>query len=193
MNDPNIAPQSVMISMEADTSGFDRALDNLQKRSNAFGQSLTSAFKSAVTSGKGLDDVLRGLAMNMAGMALDAGMKPLQGLFSTMFSGLSGAMSGLSGLGGVKPFAKGGVVSSPTYFGLGNGFGVAGEAGAEAILPLTRGADGSLGVATGGGGSGRAMQVNFHMSSPDATSFSRSEAQVSAMLARAVRHGTRRL
>lgn len=190
MNDPSLAQQSVTVSMEADTSGFDRALDNLQKRSNTFGQSLTSAFKSAVTSGKGLDDVLRGLAMNMASMALDAGMKPLQGLFSSM---LSGAMSGLGGLGGVKPFAKGGVVSSPTYFGLGNGFGVAGEAGAEAILPLTRGADGSLGVATGGGGGSRAMQVNFHMSSPDAASFSRSEAQVSAMLARAVRHGTRRL
>ncbi|HWD12981.1 phage tail tape measure protein [Pseudochrobactrum sp. sp1633] len=181
--------QTVMVAVEADTSGFDRALDNLQKRSGSFGQSLTSAFKSAVTSGKGLDDVLRGLAGNMASMALDAGMKPLQGLFSSMFSGV---MGGLKGLGGVTPFAKGGVVSSPTYFGLGSGFGVAGEAGAEAILPLTRGSDGSLGVATGGGG-GRSMQVNFYMSSPDAASFSRSEAQVSAMLARAVRHGTRQM
>lgn len=189
MNDLNISQQSFMVSMEADTSGFDRALDNLQKKSNSFGQSLTSAFKSAVTSGKGLDDVLRGLATNLAGIALDAGMKPLQGVISSMFSG---ALGGLGGLGGVTAFAKGGVVSSPTYFGLGNGFGVAGEAGAEAILPLTRGADGSLGVATGGGGT-RAMQVNFHMVSPDAASFSRSEAQVSSMLARAVRHGTRRL
>ncbi len=187
MNDTGTQQQSVTVSVEADTSGFDRALDNLQKRSGAFGQSLTSAFKSAVTSGKGLDDVLRGLASNMASMALDAGMKPLQGLFSSMFSGLMG------GLGGVKPFAKGGVVSSPTYFGLGSGFGVAGEAGAEAILPLARGSDGSLGVAMGSGGGARAMQINFNMSSPDAASFSRSEAQVSAMLARAVRHGTRRL
>lgn len=188
MNDTG-TQQSVTVSVEADTSGFDRALDNLQKRSGSFGQSLTSAFKSAVTSGKGLDDVLRGLASNMASMALDAGMKPLQGMFSSMFSGL---MGGLGGLGGVKPFAKGGVVSSPTYFGLGSGFGVAGEAGAEAILPLARGNDGSLGVAMGSGG-GRAMQINFNMSSPDAASFSRSEAQVSAMLARAVRHGTRRM
>ncbi|RBO98724.1 phage tail tape measure protein [Pseudochrobactrum asaccharolyticum] len=188
MNDTGTQQQSVTVSVEADTSGFDRALDNLQKRSGAFGQSLTSAFKSAVTSGKGLDDVLRGLASNMASMALDAGMKPLQGLFSSMFSGL---MGGLGGLGGVKPFAKGGVVSSPTYFGLGSGFGVAGEAGAEAILPLARGSDGSLGVAMGSGGRGRSMQINFNMSSPDAASFSRSEAQISAMLARAVHHGTR--
>ncbi|MDM7850489.1 phage tail tape measure protein [Pseudochrobactrum kiredjianiae] len=167
MNDTGTQQQSVTVSVEADTSGFDRALDNLQKRSGSFGQSLTSAFKSAVTSGKGLDDVLRGLASNMASMALDAGMKPLQGLFSSMFSGL---MSGL-----------------------GSGFGVAGEAGAEAILPLARGSDGSLGVVMGSGGGGRGMQINFNMSSPDAASFSRSEAQVSAMLARAVRHGTRRM
>lgn len=186
MNNQDTSQQTVVVAMEADTSGFDRALDQLQKRSNNFGQSLSSAFKSAVSSGKGLDDVLRGLAANMAGMALDAGMKPLQGLFSSLFS------AGLGGLGGAKPFAKGGVVSSPTYFGLGNGFGVAGEAGAEAIMPLQRGADGRLGVATGGGGS-RGLQVNFHMSSPDAASFGRSEAQVSAMLARIVRQGSRRL
>lgn len=189
MMETSLEQQTVTIAMEADTSGFDRALDNLQKRSNTFGQSLTSAFKSAVTSGKGLDDVLRGLAGNLASMALDAGMKPLQGMFSSMFSGVMGS---LGGLGGVKPFAKGGVVSSPTYFGLGSGFGVAGEAGTEAVLPLARGADGALGVAAGNGGSGK-MQINFHMSSPDAASFSRSEAQISAMLARAVRHGTRRI
>ena len=62
---------------------------------------------------------------------------------------------------GTKFFAQGGaftnsIVSSPTAFGMsGGGQGVMGEAGPEAIIPLSRTADGSLGVKmTGSGGSG---------------------------------------
>ena len=56
--------------------------------------------------------------------------------------------------GNVIPFAKGGVVSRPTNFGMSSGrTGLMGEAGPEAILPLKRGSGGKLGVvATGGGG-----------------------------------------
>ena len=54
-----------------------------------------------------------------------------------------------------RPFAKGGVVDSPTFFAAGGGANVAGEAGPEGILPLKRGGDGSLGVQVHGGG-GRA-------------------------------------
>jgi phage-related minor tail protein len=48
-----------------------------------------------------------------------------------------------------------GIVSSPTAFGMsGGGAGVMGEAGPEAIMPLTRTSGGALGVrAIGGGGS----------------------------------------
>ncbi len=45
------------------------------------------------------------------------------------------------------PFADGGVVENPTFFGMaGRKMGVAGEAGPEAIIPLKRGAGGQLGV-----------------------------------------------
>jgi hypothetical protein len=48
---------------------------------------------------------------------------------------------------GVQKFAYGGVVSSPTNFGMSGGrLGLMGEAGPEAILPLHRGPDGKLGV-----------------------------------------------
>lgn len=47
--------------------------------------------------------------------------------------------------GNVKPFANGDIIRGPTMFGL------AGEAGTEAIMPLKRGSDGKLGVAGGGG------------------------------------------
>lgn len=52
---------------------------------------------------------------------------------------------------GVQAFAKGGtftntIVSSPTTFKFAKGTGLMGEAGPEAIMPLQRGTDGSLGV-----------------------------------------------
>lgn len=55
-----------------------------------------------------------------------------------------------------------GVYNSPTMFAFAKGAGVFGEAGPEAIMPLTRAADGSLGVralGSGGSGSGGAPQV----------------------------------
>lgn len=53
--------------------------------------------------------------------------------------------------GGVQQFAKGGtftnkIVSEPTMFKFSKGTGLMGEAGPEAIMPLTRDKDGSLGV-----------------------------------------------
>lgn len=51
----------------------------------------------------------------------------------------------------VTAFANGGVVGSPTMFGMRGGLGLMGEAGPEAIMPLKRGRDGRLGVAGGGG------------------------------------------
>lgn len=64
-------------------------------------------------------------------------------------------------LAGISAFAAGGaftnqIVSDPTLFAFGSGgqFGVMGEAGPEAIMPLERGPDGRLGVTANGGGGG---------------------------------------
>ena len=93
--------------------------------------------------------------------------------------------------GEVRKFAAGGVVTSPTLFPLAHGIGLMGEAGPEAVMPLTRGSDGKLGVASGGGGG--STVVNFHITTQDAASFQKSETQVTAMLARAVSRGRRSL
>ncbi|RMD51439.1 hypothetical protein D6827_02245, partial [Candidatus Parcubacteria bacterium] len=58
---------------------------------------------------------------------------------------------------GVKAFAQGGIIASPTLFRHSSGLGLAGEAGPEAILPLARNAQGQLGVISNGGG----MVVNI--------------------------------
>ena len=70
--------------------------------------------------------------------------------------------------------------------------GLMGEAGREAVLPLARGSDGRLGVAMEGASGGGAT-INVSIATPDAESFQRSEAQVTAMLARAVARGRRGL
>ncbi|QND52400.1 phage tail tape measure protein [Phyllobacterium sp. 628] len=178
-------PEEMRVEIKADTNGFETTLKNLKSHSDQFGRSLTDALKGATLSGKSLDDVLRQLGLSLSGMALSAGLKPIQEIGSKFFSDMIGA------LGPAKPHAKGGIVSSPTYFTAGGSLGLMGEAGAEAIMPLTRGADGRLGVAAQGGGS--PVQVVMHINTPDAASFRKSEAQLTGMLARAVRRGSRTL
>lgn len=61
-------------------------------------------------------------------------------LLTSMFGGGNGTQSPISF------FAKGGVINSPTIFPMAKGVGVAGEAGAEAIMPIKRSKSGDLGV-----------------------------------------------
>jgi len=75
---------------------------------------------------------------------------------------------------GMRRFATGGIVNGPTLFPFADGgamqMGLMGEAGPEAIMPLQRGADGSLGVraAMGGNGMGGSsspvLNMNFETS-----------------------------
>ena len=73
-----------------------------------------------------------------------------------------GAFSGGSQ---IQAYADGGVVGSPTYFGMSGGkTGLMGEAGPEAILPLKRGANGKLGVQVEGNGGGVTINQNINIS-----------------------------
>ena len=186
--------EDVTVTVRADTAPFAAALAELDDLAGAFGAQLTGALKAAVIGGKELDDILRRVALNLAGMALNQGLAPLQSLFGSFFSGSLGGIlpfekGGVPGR--VTPFAAGGVVAAPTYFGMPGGLGLMGEAGAEAILPLSRGADGRLGVAAGG--QGAAPTIVFNVTTPDAASFRKSEAQVAGMLARVASRGSRTL
>lgn len=83
-------------------------------------------------------------------------------------SAKANALGGVYGADDYSAFAKGGtftnsIVQSPTFFkfakGSGFGTGLMGEAGPEAIMPLTRGADGSLGVSASGIGGDYSLTV----------------------------------
>ena len=146
-----------------------------------------------------LDGVSGALAKTLsagASSALGAGLKEAtRGLSASLLSGSFGsdltpfAQGGALAVGTVTPFAEGGIVATPSYFPLGHGLGLMGEAGAEAILPLARGPDGRLGVRSGEAPAAPAITVNIAAS--DLDSFRRSEAQVTAALARAVARGRR--
>ncbi len=180
------------VSIDADTTPFAAALGNLEKLSARFGDQLSSGLRAAAVSGRSLEDVLRRIGLNLAGMALSQGLKPLSGLVSNAFAGLRGIVPFAKGgvPGAVAPFAQGGVVTRPTLFPMGRQVGLMGEAGAEAILPLQRSADGRLGVAANGGG-GQGVNVVFNVTATDAQSFRKSEAQITGMLARATARGAR--
>ncbi|WP_137135311.1 phage tail tape measure protein [Rhizobium sp. FKY42] len=173
------------------SEALSRSMQDLQARSQSFGSALSSALQGATLNGKGLDNVLRGLGRRLSDIALSAALKPLENAMSGIAGSLLGSL-GSGGAGKVTPFADGGVVRSPSFFSMGgNATGLMGEAGAEAILPLKRGADGALGVAMSGGSSGGSGQIVFNVTATDAASFKRSEGQITAMLARSVARGRR--
>jgi phage-related minor tail protein len=202
--------QTLPVTLDLDTRRFRTALIDADRMTKGFSTSLGRAFGDAANKGKGLDKVIIGLGKSLAKLAT---RELTRGIGNAFGSGgiLGGLMKGLGGGGGggegpsipsdpfsdifdepPTAFARGGVLSAPSYFPMpqGGGLGLAGERGAEAILPLARGPDGRLGVRSDGGGGGN---VTVHVHAQDIESFRRSEAAISATLARAVARGRRAL
>ncbi|WP_313129559.1 phage tail tape measure protein [Pseudescherichia vulneris] len=105
--------------------------------------------------------VLKSIQTVLVNMAIANAVSSIGSLFSfgAAAGGSTPTGSYASAAAGVKLNAKGGVyesadlsqfsnsiVNSPTMFAFAKGAGLMGEAGPEAIMPLTRAADGSLGV-----------------------------------------------
>jgi len=61
--------------------------------------------------------------------------------------------------GNVIPFARGGIVNKPTFFPMAHGMGVMGEAGPEAVMPLKRASNGSLGIEVEGIGATNVISI----------------------------------
>lgn len=196
MADPAAPVETWTVAVNADTSALAAELRNAASLGRQFSNALVGAFDSIAVKGKNLGDVLRTLALRLSEIVLKAALRPLEQGFGNLVAGLlSGgvgfARGGVVSQGLPVPFAAGGVIQSPIAFPLAGGrTGLAGERGAEAILPLARGPDGRLGVAARGGAG---VSVTFNVTAQDADSFRRSETQIAAMLARAVSLGHRNL
>ncbi len=159
---------------------------------------LRRAFDGVLLDGAKLSDALDTVARSMINASYNAAVKPVTDHVGGLLArGVGSLMGGLFPFadgapfsqGRVMPFANGGVVGGPTYFPMRGGTGLMGEAGPEAIMPLARGSDGKLGVRTEGGG--RPIQVVMNITTSDAGSFRRSEAQIAAQMGRAIARGQR--
>lgn len=182
-------------SMQSSLAATDVGLKNV---STSMSRQLGNAFTDLIFEGGKLSDSLRSIAQSMIQTSLNSAIKPVtDGLASTFTSGVGDFVSGLFGFqdgaafnsGRVSAFAKGGIVSSATTFPMRGGTGLMGEAGPEAIMPLSRGADGALGVKAQA--ATKSVTVNMNISTPDAGSFKRSRAQVAAGITRAIQRGQR--
>lgn len=186
--------ETVDIAIAVDTQKAKAAFADVEVSARGFSSALASAFTGLVVQGKDLGSVLEQLAVRLSNLALTAALKPLEAGLTSLLSGASSGLGfadgGVIDGGRVKPFARGGVVAAPTYFPLsGASFGLMGEKGAEAILPLQRGADGALGVRMAGEGARSSVTVN--VATPDLAAFRRSEAYLSGLVARAVTRAQR--
>ena len=111
-------------------------------------KSLEDQLVSFVTTGKlEFRKLAQSIIADMARIAIRATIiKPIMAGF-----GLTAAKGAVVENGQhLTAYAKGGIVNKPTIFPMANGMGLMGEAGPEAILPLTR-RNGVLGVEGGGG------------------------------------------
>jgi hypothetical protein len=144
------------------TSGMSEMIAGTKSAQQVFADFLNSIANALMqTAAKMIAQYIAiGIARMFAGIGAPSGFAPSGPLaavgninpnVSSFFS--PNANGNAFGANGIIPFAKGGIVNSPTLFPFAKGTGLMGEAGPEAIMPLKRGPDGKLGVlATGGGG-----------------------------------------
>ena len=160
-------------------------MEDISGLADTFGNKLVGSFAAAVVHGKSLSDTMKSLMLSLSQTALTAALKPLGSLIGNLFANANGNV--FSG-GSIVPFADGGIVNAPTLFGMNGGTGLMGEAGPEAIMPLARGADGTLGVRGGGG-----QHVTINISTPDVQAFAQSQGQVAAVMSRALSRAQRNM
>lgn len=202
--------EGTLVGLEGVAGAFRRELEGVQGSMQEAGReasgmsrsvstSLRRAFDGVVFDGKRVSDALMSVGRSISGSLLNQAMAPVQAKVGTMLGG--GLQSMLGGLlpfadgapfsgGRVRAFANGGIVDGPTQFPMRGGTGLMGEAGPEAIMPLTRGSDGKLGVRSQGS---TAVHVTMNIATPDADGFRQSQSQIAAEMSRAIQRGRRNL
>jgi phage-related minor tail protein len=158
------------------------------KRNQAYATAFEDLFKGmgdaivdfALTGKTSFGDMVKSMLIGLIKLEMQMAMTNMykaagggSGIVAAISSSL-GFANGGSFDAGVQKFAKGGsftnsIVDSPTMFKFAKGAGMMGEAGPEAIMPLRRGSDGSLGVVAAGGNSSNVSVQVINNSSSQAT------------------------
>jgi tape measure domain-containing protein len=191
--------------VEAKLEKVGRQLRRIRTFADDVGEAFARNFEDAILHVKSFGDAMRSLLEDISRLVIRQTVTaPLAGLvsqltggFLNMFGGggfnpvaagsqaaVGAGFSAASAIAPIPKFASGGVFNSPHGFMYGGGrMGVLGERGPEAVMPLSRTADGRLGVAGGGGST---VNVNVY-GVQDVAGFKASERQIAARMARAVR------
>ena len=157
--------------------GEDKALNDIQKGAKKYFDTISDFSKqtqdAVANAFKGMEDALvkfvqtgklnfsdlaRSIMADLTRMLVRASLLNFLSPFPFFdrITGGKNAMGNVYDAGNkISKFAKGGIIKNPTMFAYGSGgygrFGLMGEAGPEAIMPLKRGANGKLGVQSSGG------------------------------------------
>lgn len=161
---------SILSNAELANKVGSQSINSLQGGLESFFDSTSEDFMNLESLGKNvlkslLSEIAKLIAKQLAAKAI---MMAFGGGFADGGAFVGGTQAYAKGgafSGGVEAFATGGaftnqIVSSPTFFPMsGNKTGLMGEAGPEAIMPLKRMGDGSLGVRVEGTNSGGSVAI----------------------------------
>ena len=166
--------------MREETEKLNDVFNTSKSITNSFFQDLRQGLWNGVSAWEAFGNAALNVLDNILSKMMEIGV---DFLFQSMAgSGIFGGVKNVTGTGVtggnviitegsyVGPFAKGGVFTNGVYnsptlfkFAKGGNFGVMGEAGPEAVIPLRRGRDGSLGVQADG--VGKEVVVNVYNNS----------------------------
>lgn len=160
-------PQTVA-SLEKQIQLTKELIQEEQQRKDLIGfvaDSMGDSFMSMVEGTKSVKDAFREMASDIVRELYRVlVVQQMVNSAKTFLGGFFADGGAFSGGSQIQAYADGGVIGSPTYFGMAGGkTGLMGEAGPEAIMPLTRGANGKLGVQAEGVG-GVTINQNINIS-----------------------------
>lgn len=159
------------------------------------GDAFGDAFEDIIFGTKSVKDAFKIMAQDIVRIVFKELVtkqiaKMVTNVMMSAFGGMGAFATGAAfSRGRVVPFQQGGIIDQPQYFPLAGGdTGLVGEQGPEAIMPLSRGRGGRLGVRVEEAERQPTVQkVYFNITTQDAESFRRSRGQISADILRSMR------
>lgn len=164
---------TALFELEEKAKSLKSTMEAITSAGEQFGSAIGKALGDAAFGFGNLRDAAKAALQDLVTTVLQelgklAASKMLQMLLGGVAGGGGFSIGGLNFGGGATPsfaLANGGVIEAPSFaMTAGGRLGQVAERGPEAVLPLSRGPDGKLGVQNSGGGGG--MTVNIQNNAP---------------------------